>query len=197
MRIATLAAIAGVGLLLAGCSKSTSGNATPTSATSGPSSSSGPPVPQVTNPLDTTKFEQNPCNLLSPDQARALANLVTTRLDSKAPGGPICGWQDEHHNDVNFSFTRGGGLSDVYRNHRPDDPGYFEPVPSIAGYPAVYGSIADSRADGTCTLIVGVSNDVVMVTSSELGGTSPDEKNPCPLVQKAAEAAIATLKAGA
>ncbi|MFD8494954.1 DUF3558 domain-containing protein [Amycolatopsis sp. NPDC059657] len=196
MRKLTVGVVAVAGLLLtAGCSRTTPGNAQTTSPTAG-SSSSGPAVPQVADPLDTTKFEKDPCGLLSPDQARALANLLTTRLDSKAAGGPICSWLDEHHNGISYSLIRGGGLSDVYRNHLPNDPGYFEPGESAAGYPAVYASITDGRPKGDCVLMVGVRNDVVMVTGSILGGTSPDQENPCPLVKKAAEAAIATLKAG-
>ncbi|MFD8494955.1 DUF3558 domain-containing protein [Amycolatopsis sp. NPDC059657] len=195
MRTFLITAVAAAGLTLAGCSHTTPGNATTAPSTSG-SSSNGPVVPQVTNPLDTTKFEQNPCDVLTKDQARELANLTTTRLDAKAPGGAICGWQDENHNDVNFSLNRTGGLETLYRNHRSDDPGYFEPVPSVAGYPAVFASISDGRAGGTCTLSVGVSKDVAMVVSSTFFASSPNRSDPCPLVQKAAEMAIATLKAG-
>lgn len=196
MRTLTFAIVATVSLVLTGCSQQTPGNGSATPSASNSPTSNGPVVPQVTNPLDTTKFEQNPCGVLSPEQAQQVANLTTSKLDAGAPGGPICAWRDENHNSIGFSLNRTGGLTTLYRNHRPDD-GYFEPVASVSGYPAVFASLVDGRSTGSCVLSVGVSNDVAMVVDAILGGTSPDQKNPCPLAQKAAEAAIATLKAGA
>ncbi|WP_370945347.1 DUF3558 domain-containing protein [Amycolatopsis sp. cg5] len=145
MRTATLGVVITAGLLLAGCSGTIPGNAQTTPPTASPSTSSGLSVPPVANPLDTTKFEQNPCDVLTKEQARELANLTTTKLDAEAPGGAICSWVDENHNDINFSLNRTGGLETLYRNHRSDDPGYFEPVPSVAGYPAVFADIQDGR----------------------------------------------------
>jgi hypothetical protein len=70
------------------------------------------------------------------------------------------------------------------------------PVPNVAGYPAVFGSIADGRPKGICTMVVGVRNDEVMTVTSLFSTSSPYRGDPCPVVQKAAEAAIATLKGG-
>ncbi|WP_370947380.1 DUF3558 domain-containing protein [Amycolatopsis sp. cg5] len=181
------------GLALTGCSKTTPGNAATVSPSTSGSPASDPVVPQVTDPLDVSKFEQDPCKLLTADQARELANLVTTTVTSGA-AGPICGWRDGDRNEIAFGFVHANGLADSYRNHQPDDPGYFVPVPSVAGYPGVFASISDGRADGVCTLAVGVRNDAVVTVTSLMNASSPYRKDPCPLVQKAAEAAIATIK---
>jgi hypothetical protein len=147
----------------------------------------------VSNPLDTTKFEQNPCGLLSQARAGQVANLVSTRMSAGA-AGPICQWSDTSHNGVAFGLIHGNGLSDAYQSQ--DSAGYFVPVPNVAGYPAIFGSVSDGRSMGVCTMVVGVRNDEVMTVSSSFGTSSPYNADPCPVVQKAAEAAIATLKGG-
>ena len=73
-------------------------------------------VPRVTNPLDLSKFEQNPCNVLTPAQASQVANLTTS---SKFDGNvaPLCSWSDTDHNRVTFGFVPGnGGLTTSYKN---------------------------------------------------------------------------------
>jgi hypothetical protein len=67
----------------------------------------------VSNPLDLTEFEQNPCGVLSQTQARQLANLVSTRVTTDS-AGPICQWSDANDDGVAFGFIRGNGLSDAY-----------------------------------------------------------------------------------
>ncbi|WP_176968886.1 DUF3558 domain-containing protein [Amycolatopsis xylanica] len=182
-----------VGLVLSGCSKTTPGNAATVPPSSPGTSASDPAVPQVSDPLEVSKFEQDPCKALTADQARELASLATTNVTS-GTAGPICGWRDGDRNEIAFGFVHANGLADSYRNHQPDDPGYFVPVPSVAGYPGVFASISDGRPDGVCTLAVGVRNDVVMTVTSLMNSSSPYRKDPCPLVQRAAEAAIATIK---
>ena len=52
-----------------------------------------------------------------------------------------------------------GGISDIYDN-KPHSV-YFEPV-DINGYPGVYTDIQDARADGSCTLWVGVTDQLAV-----------------------------------
>ncbi|MFD8493624.1 DUF3558 domain-containing protein [Amycolatopsis sp. NPDC059657] len=184
-----------VGLTLASCSPKTPGSAsTAPSVPSSRTNGAAVDVPQVEAPLEVTRFEQDPCAVLSQDQASQLANLTTTDKGPGATDLPICGWRDGSRNTISFGFVRGNGLRDPYQNHAPGDPGYFEVAPAIAGYPAVFSDISDGRADGSCTLIVGVRNDEVLTVMSTLPRSSPHLKNACQLVQKAAEAAIATIK---
>ncbi|MFF0149651.1 DUF3558 family protein [Amycolatopsis sulphurea] len=82
----------------------------PTSA-----ASTGPKEPQVTNPLDATKFEQNPCSALTQAQAAQVFNAVRNR---KITGNvaPICTWNDNNDNSLSLGFLPGQGLSASYEN---------------------------------------------------------------------------------
>jgi hypothetical protein len=164
------------------------------SAPSSAASSTKLNAPQVSNPLDVTKFEQNPCGVLSQAQALQVANLTTTRVVAD-PTGPICRWLDDNRNSIAFSFARGAGLSDAYE-YQDSQSGYFKVAPNIAGYPAVFSGTTDDRSKGGCQIITGVKNDEVMTVFSSLGVSSPYYSDPCSLAQKAAGAAIATLKGG-
>lgn len=185
------------GFALSGCSTSTGGNATPSPTAVGSATGTSKPkltAPPVVNPLDVTKYEQNPCDAITASQAGQLANL--TEREENGPGKfPICGWRDESRNSISFSFIRGGGLSDVYAN-QDDDSGYFQVAPDVSGYPAVFAGITDNRSKGGCTMGVGVRNDVQMMVDVSFRTSSPLYGDPCAAVQKAAAAAIATLKGG-
>jgi hypothetical protein len=199
-RITAVIGMLATGLTLAACSTSTTGNATPSSTTSAaaPSSvtSSGTlAAPRVANPLDVGKFEQNPCGLLTSAQAVQLAQL--TKTDGSTGGSlPICGWADDSYNSISFGFVRGQGLSDVYRTQNSQS-GYFKVAPDIAGYPAVFSGTTDDRSKGGCQLGIGVSDSEVLTVDSSFTTSSPHYADPCSVTQKAAEAAIATLKGGA
>jgi hypothetical protein len=199
-KAAYLAAIAVAGLSLTACSGSTPGNANPAPTTSptGPSSgpsSSGSAVPQVATPLDVTKFEQSPCGVLTSTQAAQIANLTTSKLGDGATSLPICTWSDDNHNAVDFGFVHGDGLASAYQ-YQNSQSGYFQIAPDILGYPAVFTGPSDSRGKGICTMYVGVRNDEVMTVDSTFRTTSPSYADPCSATQKAAEAAMTTVKGG-
>ncbi|MDT8911314.1 DUF3558 domain-containing protein [Amycolatopsis sp. PS_44_ISF1] len=188
---------AAVGLLaLAGCSTSAS-DQTP-SASAAPSTSvvsklTAPPVPK---PLDVSKFEQNPCGLLSRDQAMQVANL-TTSDKSEGNVAPICTWMDSDHNRVTVGFVPGnGGLATVYKN-QDNESGYFEVAPDVEGYPAAYFGPHDDRNDGACQSAIGVSNAEVFTVSVDFQSSSAHYSDPCSVVVQAAGAAMTTVKAGA
>jgi hypothetical protein len=167
-------------------------------ASSGPSSptSSKLTAPQVPNPLDASKFEQDPCNVLSQAQASQVANLTTS---SKADGNvaPICTWMDGDHNRITIGFVPGnGGLTTSYKN-QDNKSGYFAVAPDIGGYPAAFLGPVDDRNDGGCLVAVGVTNDEVITVSADFRNSSPYYSDPCAMAVKAAEAAMATLKGGA
>ena len=134
--------------------------------------------------------------MLSQAQASQVANLTTS---SKADGtiAPICTWVDGDHNRVTFGFVPGnGGLSTVYKN-QDNQSGYFNVAHDVAGFPAAFFGPADNRNNGGCQVAVGVTNDEVITVSATFRNSSPRYSDPCPVVVKAAEAAMATLKGGA
>lgn len=198
MRKSLLGTVLVAGVLLGGCTHSTTGSGTPTAPGSptAASSSSASAAPQVANPLEVSKFEQNPCGLLSAAQASQLFIVARTVVSPGATSTPICGWENATHDDIDLGLVRGNGLSDAYGQHSPGDPGYFIPITSVGGYPGIYGSVSDNRDKGVCTILVGVRNDEVLTASSGFNIGSPNRANPCPVVLKAAELAVATLKGG-
>lgn len=185
------------GFMLAACSNSTGGNATPSPTAAGPVTETGKTrltAPPVSNPLNVSKYEPNPCTVLTAAQASQVAGLTKTGENF---GGkfPICQWKDDNYNRIGFTFTIGGGLSDTYSN-QDDDSGYFKVAPDVSGYPAVFAGITDDRSKGGCQLVVGVSETVQLVVNSSFDKSSPLYGDPCSVTQKAAEAAIVTLKGG-
>lgn len=182
-------------LVMAACSTPVSSQ-TPL-ASSGPATptSSKLTAPQVPNPLNVSKFEQEPCSVLSQAQATQVANLTSS---SKSEGNvaPICIWMDTDHNRVTMGFIPGnGGLATSYKN-QDNKYGYFAVAPDIGGYPAAFVGPHDDRNAGACLVAVGVSNDEVITVSVSFRDFSPNYATPCPMAVKAAEAAMTTIKAG-
>ncbi|MFB9930671.1 DUF3558 domain-containing protein [Amycolatopsis halotolerans] len=191
-------AAAGSFLLLAVTACSTTPG-TPVPAT--PESSSAPTstarsVPKVSNPLDATKYEQNPCSLLSQTQATEVINSVRNR-QGKGLVAPICTWYDDRDNSVGLGLLPNqGGLAAAYSNS-DSESGYFEVAPDVNGYPAVFAGTTDDRKRGGCQIAVGIKDDETFTASVMLDKSFPGYNDPCSLAAKTAAAAVTTLKAGA
>jgi hypothetical protein len=202
-RKAIVGAVLLVGLTLSACSDSTTGSGTPSPGSSSPDSPTGTSsaalsAPKVSNPLDVTKFEANPCGLLSDAQANQILTVTRTLVSPGATDSPICAWKDENGAAIALGMVGGnGGLGTMYRQHTASSPGYFEPVPDIEGYPALLASVADLRSKGSCTVSVGVRDDEVMVVNMDWAVQAPGQADPCQLAQKAAGLAVTTIKGGA
>ncbi|WP_037368593.1 DUF3558 domain-containing protein [Amycolatopsis orientalis] len=195
--IATAASAAGFLLLaLTACSSPNSGQPAPASSNPPASSSNAASdVPKVPAPLDVAKYEQNPCSVLTPAQATQTFNAVRSRQIA-GNVAPVCNWNDSANSSLAIGLLPGqGGLATVYQNR--SSTGYFEPAPSIDGYPAVFTNVLDNRADGGCQVAVGVRDDEAFTSSALLFKQSPSYGDPCSVALNAAKAALATIKAGA
>lgn len=181
----SFAALLGGMLVLAGCS------AAPAPAR--PVVSSAPPdVPQVTQPLNVAKYEQNPCALL-PQSAEVFHAVRNRKIAGNV--APVCTWNDSENSSLAIGPLPGqGGLATVYRNR--SNIGYVEPAPSIDGYPAVFTNVLDNRSDGGCQIAVGVRADEAFTSSVILFKQSPSYNDPCAVALKAARTVAATLKTG-
>ncbi|UKD54000.1 DUF3558 domain-containing protein [Amycolatopsis sp. FU40] len=197
MKTTVYAAAGALLLLTATACSSNPGTPTPaTSESSAAPSSTASNVPRVTSPLDATKYEQNPCALLSQAQATQLINSVRNRQAAGAVA-PICSWYDADGNSVGLGLLpHQGGLASAYQ-HQDSQSGYFEAIPDIDGYPAVLSGTTDSRKSGGCQAIVGITDDETFTSSILLQPQSPLYQDPCSLAVKTAAAAITTIKAGA
>ena len=164
-----------------------------TASTPAGTSLTAPPVP---SPLDTAKFEQDPCAALTQAQASQVANLTSNRK-TEGNVAPLCVWTDADHNRVTIGFVPGnGGLATIYKD-QDSKSGYFKVAPDIGGYPAVFSAPHDDRNDGGCQVGVGVKNDEVFTVGVTFRKSSPNYGDPCAVTVKAAEAVVTTLKGGA
>ncbi|RJQ84087.1 DUF3558 domain-containing protein [Amycolatopsis panacis] len=192
-------ATTGLLLLVATACSVSPGSPGPASSGGAPASpsSTGPKVPQVSNPLDATKYEQDPCSVLTEAQAGGVFGAVRKR-EAGGTVAPLCTWNDRDNSGISVGFLpRQGGLATTYENSVNAGAGYFEAAPEVAGYPAAFSAVHDDRKTGGCQIAVGVTNDEVFTVSSLLRQSSPHYNDPCALVTKVAEAAVTTLKAGA
>jgi hypothetical protein len=191
------AALAAVGVLSA-CSGGSGGAGTILPATSGSSaasssSSGGGLAPSVPTPLPTGALVADPCSALSADQVKTIGLTGSgTRNDDST--GPSCKWRSAIY-DSNVVFiapmtANKNGLSDIYAGKAKDK--YFEPT-TVEGYPGVYSDIVDNRSGGDCVLWVGVTDQLSVFVSTQIG-SGPNKSNPCPIVAKVATAMIQHLQ---
>lgn len=132
-KTSTLAAAAATLFLAAACS-STPGTPSPApsnagsvpSGTAPTSSDTTPGVPKVSAPLNAAKYEQDPCSLLTKEQAgQFIGGLRTSSKDSNSPA---CTWNGENGDSIGVTFIPNqGGLATIYKNGRNGGSAYFEP----------------------------------------------------------------------
>lgn len=196
-------------LVLAGCTTTSQGEPTPetTSAiTDSPSSSTDENddlptngAPKVGDPLDTTRFQQEPCATLTKAQAADL-NLPATGEPTDIVGGVGCEWDNRDTRGyalVGFVTSNSKGLSNVYASNERGEYSYFNPLPDINGYPGVVAHIEDSRSRGICGVFVGVTDELVVDIAVKLSAANVGNADPCEVVVDVAGMALQTMKEGA
>lgn len=189
---------------LAACSGGNDGNppasTAPTSAGAQTSQVTGAAngAPKVPAPLPTDEITANPCNALSTAQ---MNNLGVTPPGTASPNqtGTVCQWQASK-NTSNYAFVNvltadKNGISDIYANRDSGNFAYFEPV-QVDGYPGVYGEPKDDRANGSCSLFLGVTDQLALGVSVELL-TGSNKSHPCDSANQIATAVVEHLKGAA
>jgi hypothetical protein len=202
------------GLVIAGCSGSKVQGA-PSGPTGGSSSTGASAAqdlhgaPPVANPLDTTKFQQNPCASLTAVQLQHLRDSIDAGTEPKSrtnSTGPACGWGASDRGSATLLdsafLTAGSGLSSAYA--QKSDYAVFDKLPDIQGYPAVVAMSVDGRSQGHCSIQVGVTDQLVVSVQISVssvpganGQVNPYYKQPCTPAQQVAEAVMTTLRGGA
>ncbi len=208
MRTRSLTLLIGLAVL-AGCTSTSEGTPRPTTddtAENTPPSSSEEPdgdelpfagAPEVTDPLDTDRFQQDPCQALTATQAQELA--VTF------PGGPYdgalgkaCEWKSPTDRlaavDVRFLSDDPRGLSALYLANESGGYVYFDELAPIEGYPAVARDGVDDRDIGKCTVVTGTSDEDAFEVVLRLSQANVGEKDPCETAALVAEMALSTMK---
>lgn len=202
MRIRMLTTVlAGVAAasLLAGCSDETSGAPGPQPTQGQASGLPHSGAPKVDNPIDTAKFEADPCSVITTQQlsrASIPVEETKTRLDGVA--GPQCTWYPPiRWGQFSGAFVTANtaGLSVEYAKNNGGTWEYFEPL-VVDGYPAVFSGQRDNRKGGDCGINVGVRDDLTYSLILQADKESLYAKNACAGAKKLATMAIQTLKAG-
>ena len=204
MRTRLLLALA-VLVMAAGCTVTSAGTPRPasTEATSDdPAGSEGLPsdgAPKVEDPLDVSHFEQNPCDALTPEDAKEL-NVPVTGEQGGDAFGETCNWRNSQTRGyLSVSFFSGDprGLSSVYREAEGVGWPYFEPVDDIEGHPAAAFSTSEAKPTITCVVVVGVTDQLVFTTHVSLSDANIDKVDPCEMAAKAAGMMMRTMQEAA
>ncbi|MFC4858931.1 DUF3558 domain-containing protein [Actinophytocola glycyrrhizae] len=199
-------------VLAAGCTDSTAGRATPepTSTTaegteapteSTPDSDKLPTdgAPEVDDPIDTAKFQENPCLSLTSEQSADIFDVGAAGRQSGGPLGETCEWRNEStHSRVWIGFLDKDprGLSAEYGANEDGRWAFFEPLPPIEGQPAVARGRLDDREIGICTVVVGASDEIAFETRVQLSQGNIGKMDPCAAAADVAGEAVKTIKAG-
>jgi Protein of unknown function (DUF3558) len=208
LRRPLLAVLAGT-MLLAGCTTTSSGDPAPASTPPDTGTGeSGPPsttessevpfagAPRITDQLDKTTFQQDPCRTFTPAQTKQL-NVSATGHPIYSPLGKACEWTNEQthgYAQIRFNDKNPYGLSGEYQANAQDKFVYFDELAPIEGYPAVSNDIADHRKDGVCTVIVGVTDELTFETNLQLSDANVGKLNPCTKTAEVAGLALQTMK---
>jgi hypothetical protein len=155
-------------------------------------------APAVSDPLDTTTFQQDPCGALTSGQSESL-NIGSsgTRRDDVLGNG--CEWRNAETRGkavIAFLDKDPRGLSALYAADKDGKWAYFDELPAIEGYPAVSRSQVDNRSDGYCSVVVGVSDQVAFETYIELSLANKGQKDSCEVAAEVAGMALQTMKQG-
>ncbi len=203
VRIVSMIAVAAAGV---SCSADTDGVAQPVTDEVSASASSVAPERRVSDPLDITPYLSKPCDLVSPEMLEKLGTSpseANPRLpeDDKiaAAAGPGCSWSGEGEGSVGIGIDSGNkerGVGGLRGLEIARDQGRYKlwEETSVAGYPAVYMGISDSRHRGDCDLAVGIADDMTFGVAAVSFRENPQKA--CQVAAEVAADVIETLKTG-
>lgn len=213
MRVRHVALVAGLlCLVVTGCTTASQGEPVPGDITENSTMTSAAPssggvddlpsngAPKVDNPLDTTRFQQNPCLTLTAKQAQDDLKLPPQGEPAEAPLGNSCKWLNpDTRGAVHIDFLPGNprGLSSAYAANQRGEYPYFEVLQPIEGYPAIASDIEDRRPRGICIVVVGVSDKLTFDVYLQLSQANVGKIKPCEKATEVAGMALRTMKAGA
>lgn len=211
MQVRHVAPIAGLlCLVVAGCTVSSQGEPIPTTTNevNSTANSTAPPsdeeddlpshgAPKVDDPLDTTRFQQDPCLALTASQAQKELNLPPSGKPEAATLGKSCEWRNpDTRGAVHIGFLTGNprGLSGLYAANQRGEYPYFNILSPIEGYPAVASDIEDRRPRGICIVVIGVTDQLTFDVYLQLSQANVGKLEPCEMAAQVAGKALRTMK---
>ncbi len=184
-------------VVLAGCAAQTAGSAQPADnapPTTGSANNFG--APKVTTPLDTTKYQANPCGTLTPAQLQALGITQPGKVTADPTGG-FCDWSPQldvvYTLGFNIEFQPGDapGLANVYQIGGPNS---IKRLPDVHGQPAV--TQPSQNTGGSCTIYVGATDMISYGVAVTIPGGLPHFADPCTVATQIADDVTTTMKSG-
>lgn len=155
-------------------------------------------APKVENPLDTSKFQQDPCQSLTATQSQGL-DLGSAGKPIGMPLGNACNWRNEQTRNraqIGFLDKDPRGLSSEYRAEKNGNLELFDELPPIEGFPAVVRGTIDDRDYGGCTVVVGASDEIAFEVIRQIPRSEIGQKEPCEAAAEVAAVALQTMKQG-
>lgn len=157
-------------------------------------------APEVDNPLETSRYKQDPCQALTAAQTQPLNLPATGEIMDNVALGTGCQWRNpDTRGYAQIVFAKGSqdGLSSEYQANEDGKWGLFEELPEIEGYPAVIRDGIDDRAAGSCIVVVGTSDNMVFESIVQLSQANVGQADPCEVSVQIAGLALQTIKEGA
>ena len=155
-------------------------------------------APKVDDPLDTSRYEQDPCLTLTAEQTEPLNLPGKGEINDKVALGIGCDWFNRETRgevSINFIVDDPRGLSPEYESEQQGEFPDFTELPAIDGYPAITRDGASEYGD--CTIVVGVADDMAFESIVQLSQANVGQKDPCEVAVEVAGLALQTMKAGA
>ncbi|MFI0800428.1 Protein of unknown function [Amycolatopsis lurida] len=200
----TILVLSAAALVLSACSTPTT-NGTPTPSTTGSSpspsnSASLPPgVPKVEHSIDVTQFKQAPCTALTDAQAKEILGPTTESKQRDGAAGPACRWTVPSslnpRIDVVFGSGPDGGTASVYAA-KGKAYKLVEPLEPIDGYPVTAYGVTDRRAEGDCSVSLGISDTQTIGIALLQSEANIGKKDPCDAAREGAVRVLATIRGG-
>ena len=189
----TVTVLGGIAALaLAGCS-GTGGTAGPTTGASTTTATSSGPT--ISNPLDTTKFQQDLCSGLTPAQLAPYMGQVGNKNAVSKTDNAGCDLHpaDIHKPAVSIDFYPKLGPSAMIASG--SNFPYFKNLDPIQGYPAQDSSMANPP-NGQCGTSISVSDHVTVGVQVQLTDTSSQYyNNTCAASEALASLLLDNIKA--
>ncbi|GLY67490.1 DUF3558 domain-containing protein [Amycolatopsis taiwanensis] len=193
--------------LLAACGGGSTGNSPGPSAASPAStgvqssaaaSTDSGEAPRIPSPLPTAGLTTDPCSALSASQLNELG-IAPRGQASSNQAGPNCKWNGAANPSntvaIGVLTANQNGLNDIYAGNSQKKFAYFETT-QVDGYPGVYADSTDDRANGFCSLSIGITDQLAIDVSVVLL-TGSNKTHPCDSASAVGKAAIEHLKGAA
>ncbi|MDT8911014.1 DUF3558 domain-containing protein [Amycolatopsis sp. PS_44_ISF1] len=194
--VVALVVVAAVSLTAcSGGGDSTGNGSSPSKTAPDTSSPGGDPALKVPAPLPAQALLSNPCSALTDAELKDVGLTPPGELTQGPPA--LCDWSSlsTKQNGVGVGAVpqNKGGISDIYDQRAKQ--AYFQPV-TVDGYPGVFADTQDGRPSGSCSLWVGITDQLAftVVTSITIG---PNKAQPCDVARKVGTAVVTHLRGAA